>query len=153
MNRREFLQAAAIAGGAIVGGCAVSQNSVKRQAAGTPYTQFDQYFVPILEGFLKNAKATAPDYVVCDYPEGTKLKSCCTPSGKTYVSVARMLPALAEWMSTGRADANVREVVLSVYRNAFDPKNANFWGYGPKERATQLSVEAALVSWALWRLG
>src|SRR2546421_292726 len=154
MNRREFLQAsAAVAGGAMLGGCATGQESAKTQAAAAPQRQFDRYYTPILEGFLKNAKATAPDYVVCDYPQGTKLKSCCTPSGKTYVSVARMLPALAEWMACGRANAKVREVLLSVYRNAFDPNNANFWGYAPNNRATQLSVEAALVAWALWRLG
>ena len=145
MNRREFLQAAAIAGGAIVGGCAVSQNSVKRQAQIAHETQFDGYFVPILRGFLKNAKATSSDYVACDYPDGTKLKSCCTPSGKTYVSVARMLPAMAEWMSTGRADADVREVVLSIYRNAFDPKNPNFWGYGPKSGRRSCQIGRAHV--------
>src|SRR5438552_2455124 len=142
MNRREFLAvSAAVAGGAMLGGRFALAESTSRQ------TQFDQYFLPILDGFLKNAKATAADYVVCDYPEGTKLKSCCTPSGKTYVSVARMLPAMAEWMACGRADAKVREVLLSVYRNAFDPNNANFWGHGPNNRATQLSVEAALLAW------
>jgi hypothetical protein len=43
--------------------------------------------------------------------------------------------------------------MLSVYRNAFDPKHPDFWGYAPKEKATQLSVEAALVAYALWRMG
>src|SRR2546421_12621778 len=117
MNRREFLQAsAAVAGGAMLGGCATGQESAKTQAAAAPQRQFDRYFTPILEGFLKNAKATAQDYVVCDYPEGTKLKSCCTPSGKTYVSVARMLPAMAEWVQSGRGGADMRAVLLSVYR-------------------------------------
>src|SRR5436309_1433515 len=132
MNRRQFLQfsAAALAGSALIAPTFAGQTPA---GAAGDQTQFDRYFLPILQGFLKNARATASDYVVCDYPDGTKLKSCCTPSGKTYVSVARMLPALAEWRSTGRADANEREVALSVYRNAPDPMNQDFCGYGPKE--------------------
>src|SRR5437899_11976192 len=108
MNRRRFLQlsAAAIAGSAVR---SVSGDDVAtRQAAAAPQTQFDHYYLTILAGFLKNARATAPDYVVCDYPDGTKLKSCCTPSGKTYVSVARMLPPMAEWITTGRSAPDVR---------------------------------------------
>src|SRR5881275_3342673 len=128
MNRRRFLQlsAAAVAGSALL-----NRDSFASDA--TPETQFDSYFLPILDGFLKNARATATDYVVCDYPDGTKLKSCCTPSGKTYVSVARMLPPMAEWIATGRAEGGteIRDVCLSVYRNAFDEKNPNFWGYPP----------------------
>src|SRR5437667_8687442 len=154
MNRRQFLQfsAAALAGSALIAPTFAGQTSA---GAAGDQTQFDRYFLPILQGFLKNARATAGDYVVCDYPDGTKLKSCCTPSGKTYVSVARMLPPMAEWISAGRATAGaqIREVLLSVYRNAFDEKNPNFWGYAPANKATQLSVEAALVAWSLWRLG
>lgn len=129
------------------------QSSLPAAAATAPEKQFDRFFLPILDGFLKNAAMTSKDFVVCDYPGGTKLKSCCTPSGKTYVSVARMLPVMAEWIASARADAKVREVMLSVYRNAFDPKHPDFWGYAPKEKATQLSVEAALVAYALWRMG
>src|SRR5436309_12568799 len=148
MNRRRFLQlsAAAIAGSALLNRDGLAFDAM-------PQTRFDSYFLPILHGFFKNARATAADYVVCDYPDGTKLKSCCTPSGKTYVSVARMLPPMAEWITAGRASPQVREVLLSVYRNAFDPANANFWGYAPDSKPTQLSVEAALVAWSLWRLG
>src|SRR5437016_582893 len=152
MNRRQFLQfsAAALAGSALIAPTFAGQTSA---GAAGDQTQFDRYFLPILQGFLKNARATASDYVVCDYPDGTKLKSCCTPGGKTYVSVARMLPPMAEWITTGRADPKIREVLLSVYRNAFDEKNPNFWGYPPANKVSQLAVEAALGAWSLWRLG
>jgi hypothetical protein len=101
----------------------------------------------LFAGFLRNAAATSPDYVVCDYPGGTKLKGCCTPSGKTYVSVARMLPALVE-----SADPEHRRVLNSIMRHAFDPQHADFWGYAPADKATQRSVEAVLVAWSLWRM-
>jgi len=121
----------------------------------------EQYFLQLLTGFLKNAAATSPDYTVCDYPEGTKLKSCCTPSGKTYVSVARMLPAMAAWWNSGRAhpvtvdgkQINIHEVLLSIYRTAFDPKHPDYWGEPPSDKPTQRSVEAALVAWPLCMLG
>jgi hypothetical protein len=48
---------------------------------------------------------------------------------------------------------DVGDVLLSVYRTAFDPEHPDFWGLAPKNRATQLSVEASLVGWTLWRLG
>src|ERR1051326_5359321 len=128
MNRRRFLQLSAAV---FAGRAAVLDRTAHSLAATSPQAQFDRYFIPILDGFLKNARATGPDYVVCDYPDGTKSKSCCTPSGKTYVSVARMPPPMAEWVASGRAAPEVRDVLLSVYRNAFDEKNANFWGYAP----------------------
>src|SRR3954471_6894409 len=78
----------------------------------------------IIAGFLRNAEATSKEFVVCDYPGGTKLKSCCTPSGKTYVSVARMLPVLVE-----SADRRHRAVLVSVFAHAFDPQHPDFWGY------------------------
>jgi hypothetical protein len=153
MNRRRFLQLSAAAA-ALAGARPFLAAAVPSPDA--PHTQFDRYFLPILDGFLKNARATSPDHVVCDYPDGTKLKSCCTPGGKTYVSVARMLPPMAEWLAAGReagGAAQVRDVLLSVYRNAFDPDNPNFWGYAPSNKVSQLSIEAALVAWSLWRLG
>jgi hypothetical protein len=57
---------------------------------------FDHYALHLLEGIVRNAQRTAPGYAVCDYPDGTLLRSCVTPSGMTYVSVARILPLLAE---------------------------------------------------------
>src|SRR5687767_1997568 len=96
MNRRRFLQVA-------VAAMATPSLPLVRGASPAPPTNhlFDRYFSDIFIGFKRNALATGPDYVVCDYPGGTKLKSCCTPSGKTYVSVARMLPAMAECIAAG----------------------------------------------------
>src|SRR4051794_34198724 len=98
MKRRDFLKVSALV---LTGACAARHHkpAAKPIESNNP---FDHYFLTILDGFTKNALATAPDYVVCDFPEGTKLKSCCTPSGKTYVSVARMLPPMVEWHTTGR---------------------------------------------------
>lgn len=158
MHRREFLKASAGALAAGVVGCAVMGTSAPSIES---HNIFDPYFLPLLSGFLQNAKNTSADYVVCDYPHGTKLKSCCTPSGKTYTSVSRMLPALAEWARCERqatigselSGASVEEVLLKIYSKAFDPKHPDFWGYAPATKATQLSVEAALVAYSLWRLG
>jgi hypothetical protein len=162
MNRRAFLiaTAAALAGGsAIVGGQATATAPAVPAA---PEAQFDRYVLPILHGFLRNARATSPDYVVCDYPDGTKLKSCCTPSGKTYVSVARMLPPIVEWLRAGRSPAqldvggetvDLHAVLLSIFAHAFDPNHPDFWGYAPSNKATQLTVESALVAHALVRAG
>jgi hypothetical protein len=121
------------------------------QPKGPPNQQFDAYFLELLGGFLVNAKRTNPDYVVCDYPDGTKLQSCCTPSGKSYVSVARMVPAMAEWIvargpTVPGSDVNLLDVLVSIYRNAFDPKYPDFWGLARSDKATQLSVEAALIA-------
>ena len=99
VNRRQFLQLAAAS---VVAAPAIELLGQSASASTAPQAQFDHFFLPILDGFLKNAAATAPDYVVCDFPDGTKLKSCCTPSGKTYVSVARMLPPIVEWVRAGR---------------------------------------------------
>lgn len=122
--------------------------------------EFDTYFLQILRGFYKNARATSKDYVVCDYPDGTKIKTCCTPSGKTYVSVARMLPAMVEWLAAGRpsnplgeADTDIGEVVTRIYKNAFDPNHPDFWGYAQSDKPTQRSVEAALVAVSLAKAG
>lgn len=147
MNRREFLKLSALTATLPL---AVSPRRFAR-AADLPTTapapaNFDRYFNPIVEGFIRNAKATSRDYVVCDFPDGTRLKSCCTPSGKTYVSVARMLPALVE-----SSDPRHLEIVASIFRHAFDPRHAHFWGYAPPDRPTQRSVEAALVAHALCR--
>jgi hypothetical protein len=160
MNRREFLALTAMT----MAGC--SNRDPSRITLPGPSSEeyflarngFDRYFLDIYSGFAKNAHATfggaeACDYTVCDYADGTKLKSCCTPSGKTYVSVARMLPSMAEYAASRLHGGGIREVCMSVFRNAFDPANPNFWGYAPSNKATQLSVEAALVAWSLSKLG
>src|SRR5215212_4804155 len=100
MNRREFLKASA----ALAGLSAFRWPEIARAAEiRAQHRVFDQYFLPITQGFLKNARKTSSDFVACDFPGGTMLKGCCTPSGKTYTSVARMLPAIAEFVAA-RAD-------------------------------------------------
>ena len=116
-----------------------------RDPASQPFVnEVDRFAKSILRGFFQNALATSPDLIVCDYPGGTKLKGCCTPSGKTYVSVARTLPVLVN-----SPNPEARQALLSVFRSAFNPQHPDFWGYAPAEKATQLSVEAALVAWSL----
>jgi len=106
------------------------------------------FFKEILDGYLRNAKATSSSYAVCDFPGGTKVKSCLTPGGKTYVSVARMLPALASY-----AAPELDPILLATFRNAFDPAHPDYWGEASSTRTDQRQVEAALVAWSLWRLG
>jgi hypothetical protein len=106
------------------------------------------FFTQILAGYLRNARATSPSYAVCDFPHGTKLRSCTTPGGKTYVSVARMLPALASYRSP-----DLDPALLSTFRNAFDPVHPDYWGEPPRDKTDQRQVEASLVAWSLWRLG
>src|SRR5688572_19113278 len=147
MNRREFLKFSA--GAVAIASLPVSSSSSLLAASATttqPAGQFDHYFLKILDGFLRNARATSDSFAVCDYPDGTKLKSCCNPAGKTYVSVARMLPAMVEWLHAKKPRAaEIENILLNIFRNAFDEKHPDFWGYAPSHRATQLSVEAALV--------
>jgi hypothetical protein len=138
VNRRHFLQliAAALAGSQVA---APGQTT----PAQSPRRIIEDFFQPIVDGFLRNARATSPDLVTCDFAQGTKLKSCCTPSGKTYVSVARMLPALVT-MRDG-------ESLSSVFRHAFNPQHPDFWGYAAANKPTQRTVESALVADALVR--
>ncbi len=106
----------------------------------------EAFFREIVGGFVRNARATSSTFAVCDYPRGTRLKNCVARSGKTYVSVARMMPALA---ATGVEPA----VLLAAFRNAFDPECPDYWEEPPRDKANQRQVEAALVSWSLWRAG
>jgi len=132
-----------------------------RPGDSNPSAVFDSYFLQILDGFLACARNTSDGYAVCDFPDGTKLASCLTPSGKTYVSVARMLPALAEWRAGGRnvrvklrgEEVDLDAILLRIFRNAFDPLHPHYWGSAPANKATQRSVEASLVAYSLWRLG
>ncbi|MEA2735338.1 MAG: hypothetical protein QOE14_1789, partial [Humisphaera sp.] len=151
MNRREFLKLSA---SAVAIASLSNSASLFAQATSQPAAQFDHYFLTILDGFLRNAKATSDSFAVCDYPDGTKLKSCCNPAGKTYVSVARMLPAMVEWLHAKKQPASdIENILLNIFRHAFDPDHPDFWGYAPPTRATQLSVEAALVACAIASAG
>src|SRR4051794_35928297 len=154
MNRREFLKLSA--GAVALASLPISSSSMFAQATATQpaAAQFDHYFLKIFDGFIRNAKATSDSFAVCDYPDGTKLKSCCNPAGKTYVSVARMMPAMVEWMHAKKERASdIENILLAIFRHAFDEKHPDFWGYAPDNRATQLSVEAALVAHALAMCG
>lgn len=156
-RRREFFK---VSIGALAASC-LGTHAGLPQSVVAPGKTIRDFFLQILVGFLKSAAATSPEYTVCDFPGGTKLKGCCTPSGKTYVSVARMLPAMAEWIAGGHdrvievdgKSVNLERVLLSIYRTAFDPAHPDYWGEPPASKLTQRSVEAALVAWALVRLG
>lgn len=148
MNRRDFLKASA---------AAMAVSFLPPLSFGDPAfprAQLDQYFLTILDGFLKNARATSPAYTVCDFPQGTKLAGTLTPSGKSYVGVARMLPAIAEYLAGNPKQLNdLPGVVLSIYRTAFDPKHPDYWAEPPKDKPTQRTVESSLVALALVCLG
>ncbi len=122
----------------------------------------DFYFRELLEGYLHNARKTSDSFAVCDYPDGTLLKSCVAKSGKTYVSVARMLPAMAAWIAGNRVPLtfaiddealNLSEVLRQTFKNAFDPKHPDYWQEARRDKPSQHQVEAALVAWSLWLLG
>jgi len=83
MRRRDFLKVSAGAiAGAVMGPRVAAGQATTAASAMSSYDMVESYFLKILGGFLKNAAATSSDYTVCDFPEGTKLGSCCTPSGK-----------------------------------------------------------------------
>lgn len=166
MNRREFLElstAALACSWLPLSSFGENGATLAPPPAPATHNQFDDYFLRILEGFLRNAKLTTPTYALCDYPQGTHLKGCvANHSGKTYVSVARMLPAMAAWLSSperprevtvGVDKADLTQVLLSIYRHGFDPKHEDFWGNARTDKPDQRQVEASLVAWALWILG
>jgi hypothetical protein len=154
VRRRDFLKAGATA--------LAAAGAAPRLALGAPAgsAAFDEYALALLSGFVRNARRTAPGYAVCDFAGGTLVPSCVTPSGKTYVSVARILPLLSEWLAADKPHAidvdgervDLGEVAVEIFRNAFDPAFPHFWGKPPADKKTQRSVEAALVADALWRM-
>jgi hypothetical protein len=153
IQRRDFLK---------VTTAALAAAAVPRAlwAAAPGNTEFDGYARSLLEGFIRNARRTAPGYAVCDFEGGTLVESCVTPSGKTYVSVARILPLIGEWLAAGKQSVltvdgervDLAEVAVEIFRNAFDPDFPHFWGKPPADKKTQRSVEAALVADGLWRM-
>jgi hypothetical protein len=157
IQRRDFLKMATAA----LAGAAVAPIRLDALAMAPARNDgFDLYALRLLEGFVRNARRTAPGYAVCDFEGGTLVPSCVTPSGKTYVSVARILPLLSEWLAADRSSVievdgeqvDLHDVALSIFRNAFDPAFPHFWGKPPADKKTQRSVEAALVADALWRM-
>jgi hypothetical protein len=160
MRRREFLK---ISAAAAIGSFVRPRFSAYAAASDAPpHAVFDRYFLQITDGFLRNALLTGPGFAVCDFPEGTIVKSCQTPSNHGYVSVARMLPAMTEWVASKKEPSTfeidgkpiaLNDVLLQIFQNAFDPNHPNYWAEPPKDKPTQRTVESALVALALARLG
>jgi hypothetical protein len=132
-------------------------------AAGPNSPAINDHFTQIFAGYLQNLAHTTPNsFAVCDYPEGTNIKTCMTPSGHGYVSVARMLPAMAEWLHARRKpdvftvrgnEMSLADLLLQTFRDAFDPAHEHYWAEPPTNKPTQRTVESALVAIALHRLG
>src|SRR6478609_269554 len=119
-------------------------------APAQPHTIFDRYWLPILNGFLRNAARTSSSFAVCDFPDGTILKNSVGKSGKTYDSVTRMMPALAAWVASGRARPELVESLRLMFRNAFDPAHPDYWLPAEPGRANQRQVESSVVAWSVW---
>lgn len=157
MRRRDFLKATAVG--------VVAASAPRLLADGrsvSPVSQrFDETFVTILEGFIRNAEKTARGFAVCNYPDGTILPGCSTATKKSFVSVARMLPPLSLWVASGRSDpvlsdgrkVEVWDVLRQTYTNAFNPKFEHYWGEPTGNKPSQRAVEATLVAMSLVRLG
>src|SRR5205085_10750210 len=131
MNRRHFLKLSAAFAGLMTFRLSGADVPIE------PHRAFDDYFLQITRGFLRNARKTSNDFVACDFPEGMKLKGCCTPSGKTYTSVARMLPAIAEFIASRPTESRIvvdgetidlNDALLSFFQNALDPNHPDYWG-------------------------
>ncbi len=123
---------------------------------------FEQTFLTILEGFLRNAAATSPSWAVCDLPQGAVLPQHAARSGKNFLPVSRMLPAMAAWLAGGRQPQAIRTgdrevdlfaTVRQICRTAFDPSHEDYWLEAPADRPDARQAEASLVGWALWLLG
>ena len=117
-----------------------------------PYTIFDRYWLPILNGFLRNAARSSSSFAVCDFPGGTILKSSVGKSGKTYDSVTRMMPALAAWVASGRAQPDLLQNLRLMFRNAFDPAHPDYWLPAEPGHSNQRQVESSVVAWSVWVL-
>jgi hypothetical protein len=117
-------------------------------------TSLDRYFLPVLEGYVRNCRRTSPSWAVCDFEDGLILKNSVARSGKTYDSVTRMLPAIAAWIAGGRSEqaagVNLIEVLADTFRNATNPDHSDYWEASPAERQNQRQVEASIVAWSLW---
>jgi hypothetical protein len=158
MKRRDFLRTAAA-----VASAPLLPQSFAEPVGAPQWSGDDFHFTEILTGYLRNLERTTPSsFAVCDFLDGTMLKSCLTPSGKTYISVARMLPAIAEYVTAGREPAAFKvrgklmplsDLLLQTFRDVFDPSHEHYWAEPPTNKPTQRTVESALVAIALHRLG
>jgi hypothetical protein len=162
MQRREFLKLTAATAAALSAAAFPDVATFAAETSGTG-PAIDDHFTEILAGYLRNLERTTPNsFAVCDFPEGTVIKTCSTPSGHGYVSVARMLPAMAEYLHAGLEpdvfkvrgkEMSLTNLLLQTFRDAFDPKHEHYWAEPTGTKPTQRSVEAALVAIALHRLG
>lgn len=160
MKRRDFLKAAAAAASAPLLPPSFAEAVARAQLAAA---DDDFHFTEILDGYLRNLERTTPaSFAVCDFPEGTTIKTCMTPTGHGYVSVARMLPAMAEYVHANRQPRSFKvrgvempltDLLLQTFRHAFDPAHEQYWAEPPTNKPTQRTVESALVAIALHRLG
>lgn len=159
MQRREFLKLTAATALSAAAFPQISSIAAEKGATAA----IDDHFTEILGGYLRNLERTTPDsFAVCDFPEGTVIKTCSTPSGHGYVSVARMLPPMAEYLHAGLKpnvfkvrgkEMSLTDLLLQTFRDAFDPKHEHYWAEPTGTKPTQRSVEAALVAISLHRLG
>jgi hypothetical protein len=158
MHRRDFLKLAATTFSAAAFPCSLHALDGSAQPSA-----IDDHFTEILGGYLRNLERTTPNsFAVCDYAEGTVLKSCTAPSGHGYVAVARMLPPMAEYLHAGLKpdlfkvrgkEMSLTDLLLQTFRDAFDPTHEHYWAEPTGTKPTQRSVEASLVAIALHRLG
>src|SRR5213593_2757139 len=99
LQRRGFLRLAAAVIATTVTPASLSGQTLPDDPAANneadarhPEIIVENYFRAILDGFLRNAETTSKNWATCDFPGGTKIKTCCTPAEETYTSVARMMP-------------------------------------------------------------
>lgn len=140
---------------AVLEGAAVAFVPRLANAASPPSAFADAVFLPVLEGFLRNAAKTSSSFAVCDFPDGTLMPGSVALSGKTYDSASRMMPALAAWVASGRQPAKIQgfaieDVLVEMFRNAFDPAHPDYWRASPAERQHQLQVESSIVAWSVY---
>ena len=111
----------------------------------------ERLFREILEGFLRNAAKTSKSLAVCEFPDATITESFKAASGLSTTAVCRMMPAMAAWVK-GTGDRKLLETVATIYRNAFDPANPDYWLPSPDGKQNQRQVESSIVAWSLWLL-
>ena len=170
VSRREFLALSAAAGGALLlqPGCGSRENAPAEAAGpalvqtGYGYEKWDEILRSILQGFVRNARATSDTFAVCDYRNGTHLENFVTAGGKTCDSVTRILPALAAAVSTPEARKSVEvegveyrleDILHSALSHGTDPRDKDFWRYASPGHSDQRQVESSIVAFSLWLAG
>ena len=76
MNRREFLKlSSAVAAPLALRPLQALAVEAATGPAVAPHQAFDRYFLQILDGFLRNSTRAGPGFAVCDFPDGTIVKT------------------------------------------------------------------------------